>query len=52
MGMIDKMRGIKFPFSKKRLTKSFRKGRKYRLQQIVTWENDRPKVKTIIHQMF
>lgn len=52
MGIIDRMRGIKFPVSKKRLTKSFRKGRKYRLQQIVTRENDRPKVKTIIHQMF
>ena len=52
MGIIDRMRGIEFPVLKKRLTKSFRKGRKYRLQQIVTWENDRPKVKTIIHKMF
>lgn len=52
MGNVNKMRGIKFSVSKKRLTKSFRKGRTYRLQQIVTWENNRPKVKTIIHQMF
>lgn len=37
---------------KKKVTKSYRKGRKYRVQQIVRWENERLKVKTIIHQMY
>lgn len=51
MSVFDRMRGI-VPFHKKRVTKPYRHGRMYRVQQIVTWENDRPKVKTIIHQMF
>lgn len=52
MSVFDKLMGMKSIPHKNRVTKSYRKGRKYRLQQIVTWENDRPKVKTIIHQMF
>ena len=34
---------------KKKITKSNRKGRLFRVQTIITWENDRPKVKQIIH---
>ena len=52
MSVFNKLMGYKKHTHKNRVTKSYRKGRKYRLQQIVTWENDRPKVKTIIHQMF
>lgn len=36
---------------KKKVTKSYRKGRMWRVQTVTTWENDRPKVKQIIHYM-
>ena len=51
MSIFDRMKGY-VPFHKNRVTKPYRHGRKYRIQQIVTREDDRPKVKTIIHQMF
>ena len=52
MSIFDRMRGMKNMTIKKRVTKSYRPGRQYRAQQIVTWENNRLKVKTIIHQMY
>lgn len=36
---------------KKKVTKKNGKGRMWRVQTIITWENDRPKVKQIIHYM-
>lgn len=36
----------------KKCTKANRKGRMLRVQTIITWENDRPKVKHIIHYNF
>ena len=52
MSVFDKLMGIKSSSHKNRVTKSYRPGRRYRAQQIVTWENNRPSVKTIIHQMY
>lgn len=52
MNMFDKLLGIKMPIHKTRVTRSYRKGRQFRPQQIVSWENDRPVIKTIIHQMY
>lgn len=51
MSIYDKLYGANL-FVRKHLCKSYRKGRMFRVQQIVTRENDRPKVKTIIHKMF
>lgn len=52
MSIYDKLYGANLRFKRKHICKSYREGRIYRVQQIVTRENDRPKVKTIIHQMF
>ena len=38
--------------NKKSVTKSYRKGRRVRVQQIITRNNDRPCVKQIIHYMY
>lgn len=52
MSIFDKLMGMKSRPHKNRVTKSYRPGRKYRAQYIVTWEDNRPKIKTIIHQMY
>lgn len=53
MNIFDKRQGIKMPIHKKRVTRSYRKGRRFRPQQIACYDkNDRPIIKTIIHQMY
>ena len=52
MNIFDKLQGIKMPIHKKRVTRSYRKGRQFRTQRILMWRNNRPVVKTIIHQMY
>lgn len=49
ISMFDKIRGIGNVTYKKKVTKSNRKGRMWRVQTIITWVNNRPRVKQIIH---